>query len=431
MDKESILHSRARTEPAETLPKSATSGVMVCLAFLAFAIACVTIFHFEAFGEVTHAAIFLVSFPAAVIFFVDVAFYKVHRNPSTGLDWSSWHPSASRTCIKFIGFSFTLLCVGAVYWAFPLYHDNFYARYFDILELTIPIFVLLSVPYIWFVDGHMRDPHDALWQVGSIVIGNFRNTKKDLLPNYARGWLVKGFFLPLMLVFMMGDIQSSRTLVTSGPITSRQIYEFFYWFFYLVDVTFAALGYVFSLRLFDTHMRSTEPTMFGWLVAIVCYPPFWNLISNEYVRYDSGHPWGEWLWNNPILYGLWGTCILILVAIYASATIIFGGRFSNLTHRGIITNGPYRYSKHPAYISKNLSWWLISVPFLVHGGDVLETVRLCALLGMVNLIYYWRAKTEERHLMWDPVYRRYAAWVDGNGIFARIRNAVRPIYSWM
>ena len=40
-------------------------------------------------------------------------------------------------------------------------------------------------------------------------------------------------------------------------------------------------------------------------------------------------------------------------------------RFSNLTHRGIITNGPYRYSKHPAYLAKNLSWWLVSMPFMI------------------------------------------------------------------
>lgn len=37
------------------------------------------------------------------------------------------------------------------------------------------------------------------------------------------------------------------------------------------------------------------------------------------------------------------------MAIYAWATIMFGGRFSNLTHRGIITNGPYPWTKHPAY----------------------------------------------------------------------------------
>ena len=60
----------------------------------------------------------------------------------------------------------------------------------------------------------------------------------------------------------------------------------------------------------------------------------------------------------------WGSTILVCIAVYSWATISFGIRFSNLTNRGIITNGPYRYTKHPAYIAKNLSWWMESVPFV-------------------------------------------------------------------
>ena len=39
----------------------------------------------------------------------------------------------------------------------------------------------------------------------------------------------------------------------------------------------------------------------------------------------------------------------------------------------------------------------------------------------MNLIYYLRAKTEERHLMRDPDYRAYAAWIAEHGLFARVR----------
>ena len=47
-----------------------------------------------------------------------------------------------------------------------------------------------------------------------------------------------------------------------------------------------------------------------------------------------------------------------------------GPRFSNLTHRGILTHGPYAWSKHPAYLSKNLFWWLSSLPFLATNADI-------------------------------------------------------------
>jgi hypothetical protein len=111
--------------------------------------------------------------------------------------------------------------------------------------------------------------------------------------------------------------------------------------------------------------------------------------------------------------------ILLLVAIYVWSTIAFGARFSNLTHRGIITNGPYRYSKHPAYLSKNLSWWLISTPFML-SGNAAQSLRACILLCMLNGIYYLRAKTEERHLSLDPVYRQYVLWIEQHGLLRRL-----------
>ena len=154
--------------------------------------------------------------------------------------------------------------------------------------------------------------------------------------------------------------------------------------------------------------------MLGWIVAVVCYEPFWTLIGRQYLHYGSSLSWGSWLSNEPLMYGVWGTAILVLTAVYVWATVIFGGRFSNLTNRGIITSGPYRYTKHPAYISKNITWWLISVPFVVTESAA-ASLKQCLLLLMVNGIYYLRAKTEERHLMRDPDYASYARWIDANG----------------
>jgi hypothetical protein len=35
----------------------------------------------------------------------------------------------------------------------------------------------------------------------------------------------------------------------------------------------------------------------------------------------------------------------------------------------------------------------------------------------VNVIYYLRARTEERHLSWDPVYRQYATLMNERSLF--------------
>ena len=86
----------------------------------------------------------------------------------------------------------------------------------------------------------------------------------------------------------------------------------------------------------------------------------------------------------------------------------FGLRFSNLTHRGILTHGPYAWTKHPAYLSKNLYWWFAVLPFLATTGSLVDTIRNTAVLAMVSGVYYWRARTEEQHLSADPAYVDYA-----------------------
>jgi len=50
------------------------------------------------------------------------------------------------------------------------------------------------------------------------------------------------------------------------------------------------------------------------------------------------------------------------------------------------------------------------------GVSLGQTVRSCLLLGLLNGIYYLRAKTEERHLSLDPVYRQYAQWMQQHGV---------------
>ena len=87
-------------------------------------------------------------------------------------------------------------------------------------------------------------------------------------------------------------------------------------------------------------------------------------------------------------------------ALYAASTAVFGLRFSNLTHRGILTRGPYAWIRHPAYLGKNLAWWAEN---LANFASPIQAFYLLAC----NAIYVLRALTEERHLRLDPDYRAY------------------------
>jgi protein-S-isoprenylcysteine O-methyltransferase Ste14 len=261
----------------------------------------------------------------------------------------------------------------------------------------------------------MAQPLDGLWQLGQLLLGRWRGLDLKLIGQHLLGWLVKGFFLPLMFTYLCDNLNKLLHYDLTLLHNFQGVYDWAYFSMYFVDVSLVSMTYLMSLRAADTHIRSTEPTIFGWVIALVCYQPFWSLISKQYIDYDTGLSWGVWFHEPAWLFDLWGCLILFLVAVYVWATIAFGARFSNLTHRGIITNGPYRYTKHPAYLAKNLSWWLISTPFMITGG-VEATLRRCLLLGLLNLIYYLRAKTEERHLSLDPVYQRYAEWIDAHGL---------------
>lgn len=117
---------------------------------------------------------------------------------------------------------------------------------------------------------------------------------------------------------------------------------------------------------------------------------------------EPGTTWVQVFENTGIWFILWMSIILILELVYSLATVALGLRFSNLTYRGLVTGGPYRYTKHPAYVFKNISWWLVSMPFMVWGANWQLALRGCILLFGVNILYYIRAKTEENHLSHYP-----------------------------
>jgi len=311
----------------------------------------------------------------------------------------------------------TLGSIGFIYWLLPEYGNPVFKLFFDFVAAVFPYLVVPSILYIYVVDAYMTDPRDGYWHAGRFFLGHSAETNRGLLWQYALGWLVKGFFIPLMLPEAGRNIaQIYGSIFFHGAPGFLPFFDCAWTTIFTVDVTFASIGYMLCLRIADTHIRSTEPTLQGWLIALICYAPFWSVFDSHYLGYGAASPyWASLFYRHPDLQIAWGGTILCLAAVYVWATVSFGCRFSNLTHRGIITNGPYRWSKHPAYIAKNLSWWMVSVPFASKLG-MAGSVQMCLLLGIVNLIYFLRARTEERHLSRDPDYVAYALWMDQHGL---------------
>jgi protein-S-isoprenylcysteine O-methyltransferase Ste14 len=357
---------------------------------------------------------------------IDILVFKVHRRASTGLDWSRPPDfSLHRSLVKLLGLAATIAVLGLGYWLFPEYRGQQYAIVFDFFKVTAPYLVAATIIYVVVIDAYMAEPRDGYWQAGCIVIGRFSEADKIIIGQYCRGWLMKGFFIPFIISVFMSNIGSVFTsTLLKGEWGFGSFYDFVYPLSFALDTAFGALGYLLTLRLADTHLRSTEPTALGWLAALICYPPFWPFLYDSFLPYDAHAVyWGAWFGAITPLYWLWGIIIMVLLCVFAWSTMTFGCRFSNLTHRGILTNGPYRWCKHPAYVSKVLSYWLITLPFIASTG-LGDAIRGCLMLALVGGIYFVRARTEERHLSRDPTYVAYALWMNDYGLLRGLGQAM-------
>jgi protein-S-isoprenylcysteine O-methyltransferase Ste14 len=174
-----------------------------------------------------------------------------------------------------------------------------------------------------------------------------------------------------------------------------------------VDTLLFTLGYIIEVPALGNRIRSVDPTFFGWFICLACYPPF-NDFTGRFLEWQSNDfPHFE----NSAIHYIANGCLLISLGIYSWASVALGFKASNLTNRGIVSHGPYSCVRHPAYIAKNLAWWIGALPTLhmaFSSGDAkVAGYSLLALCGWTT-IYALRAITEERHLLLlDNGYAQY------------------------
>jgi isoprenylcysteine carboxyl methyltransferase (ICMT) family protein YpbQ len=351
---------------------------------------------------------------------------RVHLNPTTGLDFSAPRPvseTLATTKVKLAGLYATWGAISLLYFSILTYRSTDYDLYFGVLIGLGPVILTGAIIYVFYVDRYMRDPYDTLWHAGQWVLGR-DGADPAMLREHLRTWAIKGFFLALMFAGTPGQLNfvtdvSVEEIFADPASAALWAIELMF----LFDVTYALIGYVVTSRLLDAHIRSSNPYTAAWVYALICYPPFLLMGTYGPLDYRGELSWIGWFAGNNTVLALWGIALVLLTIFYAWATVIFGLRFSNLTNRGILTNGPFRYFKHPAYLTKNIFWWMVFMPFLSVNGAA-DIIRNCVMLLGVNFIYYMRARTEEWHLMQDPDYRAYSAWIAENGVLPRLRRAI-------
>ncbi|TPG06364.1 methyltransferase family protein [Sphingomonas oligophenolica] len=348
---------------------------------------------------------------------------KVHRHASTGIDWASRTTVADTLDIsitKLAGLWATWVAIAAIYATGRFYWQGNFAFAMWCFGYAAPALFVLSIPYVLWLDRRLESPRDGAWHLGAWLTGQ-PGVEHDAIYRHLRSWGVKAFFLAFMLAGMPGGYgEFIRWDVGDAWRDPAAIARWLITFMFVIDMAMATVGYILTFRPLDSHIRSANPFAAAWMAALICYPPFILMDNNGPLDYRiATQEWFVWFAGHPKLIAVWGAMLVVLTGIYAWATVAFGPRFSNLTNRGILTHGPYAYSRHPAYLAKNAFWWCAALPMLTTGSHV-DAIRATLLLGVVSGVYYWRAKTEERHLRLDPDYVAYDGWMARHGPVPRL-----------
>lgn len=369
-----------------------------------------------------YSAVIALLFTALPMVLWSVFVDKVHRNPSTGLDWDnpkSWAADFKTSAVKIFGLWATFALLTCFYVLARWYWNGNYQFAMKVLGgFALPI-ALLTLPYVLWIDRYLKAPRDYAWHFGAMLLGQKGWDMKEV-KKHARAWAIKGFFSAFMISILPGGfhnlVEYNFAGIWGDPVRLAKVC---FDILFLIDVQIGTVGYLLTMRPLDAHIRSGNPFFAGWVAALICYPPVASAFMGQkgMIHYEVGTKgWDFWMAGDGALLYIWGALLVLLVAVYAWATMAFGIRFSNLTYRGVITNGPYRFTRHPAYFSKNLFWWLSTLPFLVTTHSALDAIRNTLFLACVSGIYYWRAKTEEAHLSGeDEKYRAYYAWMEERG----------------
>ncbi|WP_353228178.1 protein-S-isoprenylcysteine methyltransferase [Novosphingobium sp.] len=351
---------------------------------------------------------------------------KVHLRPSTGIDWANPRPLrdvVDGAITKLAGLWATWALIAFIYGLGRWYWRGNYLFAMDLFANAAPLLFLGAIPYVLWLDRVLINPRDGAWHFGAMLIGR-EAWDADEVWHHLRSWAVKGFFIAFMLsivtIGFMEEVRADFIHLAGNPVTIGNVMIDF---MFMVDVQIAMVGYLLTIKPLDAHIRTANPLLAGWVSALLCYPPFNTVPLLDY--HQNTADWSVWLAGLPALQWLWAGLLVGLTAIYAWATVAFGLRFSNLTYRGVLTNGPYAWTRHPAYLAKNSFWWLQTLPFLVTTHSPVDAVRNTAALALLSAVYYWRARTEEAHLLAaDAKYRAYHAWMSDYGPITARFNAL-------
>ncbi len=285
-----------------------------------------------------------------------------------------------------------------------------------IYKTIILSYIITLVPFYIFYK-----PKSKARIIINYIIKKIKNIKYKMISDEKvsiLSWFVKMFFAPLMIIWLTSHIftmlnnmyLSYNDISILGQSFLTYFNKHFFWLFLSMilffDVLFFTIWYLVEIPKLKNKIKSVDATILWWFVVLICYPPLNIYSANIIWWYSQDFP----TFTNDYVHVILNILILILMWIFSWASISLWFKASNLTNRWIVKKGPYKYIRHPAYISKNIAWWIWWLPLLIWNlylGQFQHFFIVLFWLSAWTFIYYLRAITEEKHLSLDDDYIEY------------------------
>ena len=405
-----------------------------------------TFFGFEVASNRTEACLLALLFCSGVMVLVE--FFRQNRssklfnvNPNQGINFYA-------DCLVFyIQTLILLFAIKLFYQSAGEYgfrnRSAFYQPWFHALELFTHWYYILGLPYI-IITRKLKYDEEADKQRYSLLVGKIAMLALSKIPflkdkkpefgaddkNIFLAMLMQLFFLPLVIVFFyrafpqLVDTLSyitqgmSRSFTDKGFVHSafnRDLAQIGISFLFAAHLVVLFTSYAFCSRWINNQKQKVDNTLLSWVVCLVVFPPFTHTLITSWVDAMIGPV----MQGPPQVITEFGSQTLVTVLIAAMlafylaflvSTITLGTSYANLCYRKLITNGVYRWVRHPVYASKLLALSCFVLPIAIlnaFDGNWETASSLTGGLSIGYVLFALRAYREEKWLCQHCDYQAY------------------------